>query len=698
MTDQPQTFFLEGPAGTGKTTEAIKHLREMLEIGIRPEKILVLVPQRTLSRPYQLALAQPDSPDAAGVDMVTIGGLARRGIDLYWNLIARDAGFTNPLQSEPIFLNVETAQYYMSQFVDPAVELGLFDSISVPRARLITQALDNLNKAALNNFSLNEVVQRLSSAWNGQSARLNVYRSWLEIAEKFRQHCYENNLLDFSLTIKVFTDTLLQNPAYVAYLRDKYRHLIADNVEEMTPIAQDFIKWLLEDIDSAWLLNDTDGGFRLFLGADPVGARFLRDGTDQYIEWDRSLIQNADLDALSEAVDMAFDPEALPDDDDMPPPELHSGGNPTVAFYGEFRSFYPQMLDWACDEVIRLVKEEDVAPSDIVMLAPYLSDSMRFTIMNRLENAEVPVVSHRPSRAIRDEPSARAMLTLMQLANPRDTMPPADDVLDMLVALIGNLDPIRASLLTQIVYGVGRDEMGSFDAINPKMQQRITFTIGERYEILRNAFMAERERVKETPPDYFLRRMFGDVGSQPGFGFHADLEAGTVIAQMVDSAFNFRQVLYPQGAQDWSPVWIQFRDLVTAGLLAASHDLSWHKEEANAVFIAPAYTFLMRNRPVRFQFWLDVGSNAWWDRLDQPLTHPYVVHRNYAENRVWSDDDEYTTRWEMLRKVVIGLTRRCSDRVYLAIADLGEQGFEQRGPMLRVFQQILQLYGDNRSD
>ena len=38
----------------------------------------------------------------------------------------------------------------------------------------------------------------------------------------------------------------------------------------------------------------------------------------------------------------------------------------------------------------------------------------------------------------------------------------------------------------------------------------------------------------------------------------------------------------------------------------------------------------MMNRPVTVQFWLDVGSSGWYERLDQPLTHPQVLSREMA--------------------------------------------------------------------
>jgi hypothetical protein len=43
-----------------------------------------------------------------------------------------------------------------------------------------------------------------------------------------------------------------------------------------------------------------------------------------------------------------------------------------------------------------------------------------------------------------------------------------------------------------------------------------------------------------------------------------------------------------------------------------------------------------------------------------------------------------------MRRLVDGLLHRCRERLYLAISDLGESGFEERGPLLKAFQRVLQ--------
>jgi hypothetical protein len=130
--------------------------------------------------------------------------------------------------------------------------------------------------------------------------------------------------------------------------------------------------------------------------------------------------------------------------------------------------------------------------------------------------------------------------------------------------------------------------------------------------------------------------------------------------------------------------------MVQSGVIAASFSVQPSSVE-NAVLLAPAYTFLLDNQPVDIQFWINAGSPAWWERLYQPLTHPYVLTRQWdaAAGRQWTDEDEQAARQLTLSRLTQGLIRRCRKRIYLAFSTLNEQGFEERGPLLLRVQQIL---------
>jgi hypothetical protein len=130
--------------------------------------------------------------------------------------------------------------------------------------------------------------------------------------------------------------------------------------------------------------------------------------------------------------------------------------------------------------------------------------------------------------------------------------------------------------------------------------------------------------------------------------------------------------------------------MLADGVIAAQYLESWRSENLDAVLVAPAHTFLMMNRPAAIQFWLDPGSNGWSQRLAQPLTHPYVLSRHWEAGRIWTDADEVQAETEALARLAGGLLSRCRESIILALADLGEAGFEQRGLLLKAMQRVLQ--------
>lgn len=682
-----RTHYLEGPAGAGKTDAAIAHIRDLLTLGVRPDSILVLIPHPALGEPYRAAAAAPDWPAAGSPEIVTLARFAQRQIALFWPLVAEKAGFQHP-EREPQFLSVETAQYHMAGFVHDAVQGGLFDNVNITEFRIMTETLNNLARAAINGFTLDEVEGRLISAWgpSRHSSRPQVYRASLNLARHFRAHCLEHGLLDFSLQIEVFMRHLLPEPLFRAAFLDRYRHLVADNLEENFPAAADFVRWLWDDLNSAWLITDRDGGYRTFLGADPEGMRALADLCDEQRSVEPSNTRPVALASMEAAFAAALD-------GGDPPAPLPA--SPLDGFTAEFHRFYPEMVEWVTDRITALVAD-GTPPHEIVVLVPLLNDALRFTLIAGLEQRGVPVISHRPSRPVRDEPAARTLLTLTALAHPEwDQPPPTLDIADALQHAITELDPVRAWLLAQIVYRPGR-EPGAFEEIEPASRERITYAAGGRYDALR-AWLLDYQAVSaETPTDHFLSRLFGEVLSQPGYGFHTDLQAGRVVAELVASARRFRQTIYPEGFDDWSYVTREYVRFISQGMLGGLYLPSWQHEEQEAVFVAPAHTFLLRNRPVAHQFWLDVGSSLWWERLEQPLTHPYVLLRGYPAGAVWTDEDEYYARQEAMRRLVIGLIRHATRHITLNVSQFGERGDEQRGPLLRALQHVLRHYAEEQ--
>lgn len=671
-------LFVTGMAGTGKTTAGVERIRFLLEQGVPADSILLLTPQRTLQEPYLELLESPNRMAGGEVTPATIGGLVRRMCDLFWSFAAEQAGFLNP-ELPPIFLTLETAQYYMAHLVRPLIEeQGYFESVTIHRNRIYSQIIDNLNKAAIVGFPHTEIGTRLDSAWFGDPAQRNVYADAQKCANLFRQHCLENNLLDFSLQLEVFTNILWHNQQVRNHLTQSYRHLIYDNAEEDISCSHDIIREWLPDLDSALVLYDQAAGYRKFLGGDPTSGWDLSRHCEEVIEMNESFVSSGNVIQLSNALTTAITHTG----------EVDSQGTETAM---EFivSHFHPQMLDEVTTKIKMLVAN-GVPPDEIVVLAPYLSDSLRFSISNRLETAEIPWRSNRPSRSLRDEPASKTLLTLAALAHPQwQVHPPKFDIAHALMFAL-NTDLIRAQLISEIVYGQRDLRLSTFDQINPETQERITYALGERYSILQT-WLEEVRGSEPMPLDFFLRKLFGEVLSQPGFGFHENLDSVRVAASLVESIKKFRTAMEPLNLNGVD-LGQEYIEMLKDGVIAALYLESWRSEDKHAVLVAPAYTFLMMNRPAAFQFWLDPGSDGWSQRVSQPLTHPYVLSRSWDETpgRLWLDADEAANEIETLSRLTSGLLARCREKIFPALSDLGAAGFEQRGALLKAFQKVLQ--------
>lgn len=711
-------IFLEGPAGAGKTTTGVARLLHYLDAGVPAHSILVLTPQRTLGTPYHEAARSPEIDAGGEITLLTIGGLAQRMVDLFWPLIAEGAGFGHP-QQPPTFLTLETAQYYMARLVRPLLDQGYFESVAIDRNRLCSQIIDNLNKAAVVGFPYTEIGERLKSAWGGQQSRERIYEEAQICASRFRRHCLEHSLLDFSLQVELFLKHLWTRPISRDYLTSRYRHILVDNVEEDVPVTHDLLREWIPSAESAFLIYDHEAGYRRFLGADPQGGYALRDRCEEHAALKESFVMLPGVESLSHELTRSMD---------GPPSSSTPSGDVRRALVYEYHRYHPEMLDWIAEQVCALVEGQSVPPGEIAVLAPFLSDALRFSLTNRLERLGIPTRSHRPSRALREEPATHCLLTLAALAHPEwGIVPTRFDVAHALIQAIEGMDLVRAQLLTDIVYRTEDNvpSLGSFDRIRSEMQERLTFVLGERYEGLRAWIKGYASSTPERPGDpapsrsgetghggpsngtqkesgprrqlfdHFLSRLFGELLSQPGYGFHRDYDSAEVAANLIESVRKFRWATEEVRASGENPTSVgeEYIQMVEDGVIAAQYIRSWQLEPEDAVLLAPAYAFIIRNRPVDYQFWLNVGGRGWWERLYQPLTHPYVLSRHWPppdrQDTTWTDMDEVEAREEALYRLTKGLVRRCRRRVYLGLSELGEQGNEQKGPLLHAIQRVL---------
>lgn len=679
----PGKYFFKGIASNGKTTTAVGRLGRLLS-RIPGNQILIFVPQRNLGQPYLDYFSSSRNSYGVLPSVLTIGGFARRMVDLFWPLISEETGFEGK-SSQPFFLSLETAEYCMEKALFPLLQQGFFQSIVIEKHRLYSQIIDNLNKSAIIQFPLSEISERLKSV-NQLDASLKIaYDQVQKCAEIYRAFLFENNLIDYALLLEIFSKHIFNKEFFNNHFFSNYRALVAENIEEDVPLFHEFLKSWLPSFESATLIFDDNGGYRTFLGADPESASSLADFCDSQFDFsnqkfhsDSFKILTNDLSAC--ILNKKIHRELEPDHEQIL----------TIQDY----HFYPEMIKDVCLKIDNLINNEKIPASEIVILSPYLSDSLNFSLMTILEQKQIFTTTSRPSRKYLDDPVIRSMLTLTKIAYPEwGFLVSKFDVRNMLLVLFPGMDIIRADLISQTLFKITQDkiQINSFDQIsNADTRNKITYLFGEKIESLRQ-WILKNKTYESQPLDVFLSQIYGEILSQPGFGFFADFSAANTISKMILSIKNFRSFATQFLGLDHLQMSIEYIKTMDEGLIPSA--IFYPIEENNqSVFIAPAHTFLMQNRSSQYQFWLDVGNLGWWERLNQPLTHPYLLSHRWKKGIVWTIQDEFQANQSAMLRVVQGLLNRCKEHVFISYVHTNEHGTEQRGPLLRAFQSLQKQY------
>lgn len=572
----------------------------------------------------------------------------------------------------------------MHRLLQPMFNNGFFESVTLDRNRIYTQILDNLNKSAIVGFPVEEIGVRLMGAQSEDPAQPRLYADAQECALRFREFCLQNNLLDYSLQIQTFKSILWPSILFQKYFYSLYQYLIFDNVEEDVPIVHDLVTEWLQNFRSSLLIYDTQGGYRSFLGADPDSGVHLAEHAHLMVVFPRSRIPSPSLQAFTDNLSRVIHHRKI-----LTPPH-----DMLDAIEISRHRFLPQMVDWVIARVQDLIRDDQTPENGIAVLVPFLSDTLDFYLKNKFIEAGIKAVSRRPSRSLQEEPFTNCVLTLAKIAHPQWNLPVSQlDLRSAFVQIFKDIDLVRIDLLCKIVYRLRQNSysFSTYEEIQPTIQKRLTQPLGEKY----SKFIQWLSLYQSSPTeelDYFVNRLFSELLVQPGFDLETNYDVVNQVYRLIESIQKFNLAYRSVKTEDQSLPGIEYIKAVEMGLISAQYITEWVNRPSDAVVITPAFTFLMENRAVDYQFWLDIGSPGWWERLYQPLTHPVVLSRRWQPDYIWSDADEIQFTEDQLARITHGLTMRCRKKILMSYLMLDARGSEQRGLFLTALQKIYRQF------
>ena len=677
-------IWLSGKAGCGKTTAAAERVRFLLQQSEGWPQVLVFTPGRNYGSIYQELI----SPDGIRPQVTTYNSFVQNCLKLFWPLIADETDFGRK-KSYPMFLTIEAAQIIMAKLIGPRRDAGYFNGLTASPSRVFNQVMLAMHKCAAAEIPFENYADLMKESWGGDGALLPVFEQTQECGRIFRQVCLENNLLDYSLQLEVFTGRLLPDPVFRSWLKEQRLHFVFDNLEEEVPAAHHFVRDIADLCQSMLLISDRDGGYRSFMGCDPFSAETLREICPVQMEFTESFVCSPPVQAMEQV---------------LIDPTLKNGElpvSPRMAFSFASGHHYPEMIKKAVNDVANLIKILGVAPKDIVILAPLVSDVLYTEMERGLWEQGIRVYLHRPSRPLLNEKVTRSLLTLCGLVRPvSGTQVRLLDIVQMAQCFIEGLDPMRGQL---IVGGMFRERKGGtepaaydirpFDSLSAEKKQRIPPQIAERFEILRKWIETQRKN-KDLSPDRIVTEFFTDVLIRDGF--ITDPQTNLGIRKVADSMTKYKAVLdyldVFEGSGTFRPDWEDYFRLVGLGMVNAKYYEEIYAQPEDAVLISLTSAFLSMNRNADYQIWLNVGAPRWWERFYGELTNDAVLSRFWPPEKKWDALTAGAYNDAHMMRQLCGLLRRCRVQVKAYASELNESGMEQKSKLLYLFSALTRRF------
>lgn len=649
-----------GATGSGKTSALMRRYYEWVRGGARTDQVLVLTAGAAHTSYWRKNLKL----EAHGpIEAHSFFGFIQRELNLFWAPVQAEVPALK-LWVRPEFLNVEIAHHLMRGLLEPLeVEFGY--AVKATPQRIAIQIVSNLSTVAASaGLGPGEASRRLALA--DRAEKTKVYEYVHGLLEGFREKCLQAGILDYGLSLHLFTGVLMQHGPYLEHLQRRYRYLLVDDLDESVPAEQDFLAALAAQMEQAVYAFGTDGGHAGFMGADPASAlaRFKPGATP--VELAGSQTCSAEAFDFGDALYRRIGGE-----------RKQARRFTTIVEDRIATELRGDMIDQVVKKVIALV-DRGVPAGEIAILSPHVDKALEVTARRMLGEKGIAVQNLSLSRRLVDEGYARAIITLAGLVHP-DWHIPQDSAGSIANAmqLLLKLDPVRASILGDAIWRAG--ELPDLDESG--LRRRVGFERSEAYEFLRRWVQDARSRNLET--DEFAQAAVAEllaplVGDLTPEKLHS-------CQQLLVSAFRFRQAMERFGPGAYGSEYIK---MLTEGTVAAE-PLEAYDPAKDAVTLATPFAYLSSRLSSQYQIWFDLSSDAWYPSDVKELANPHVLGRAWEEGQRWTDSLNKKSRQRNAARTVQALVRRCRGRIILAECSLNAWGQEQEGGLADAFGDLI---------
>ena len=685
-----RSIWLTGPAQSGKTYSLCLQLQDWLALSaaqLCPPLPLVLAANEEGQRQLGDRLADiPQNRFTARVK--TPLAWIRDEVLLCWPLILLQTPITEPF---PLLLNPETEQELALAFWQQQGESWPANLTPAQQNRLLRDALDLIQLAAAAGLPLSEIGLRQKSGygeslstWPQQGLSFEQQENFLQ---GWRQWCWQKGFLTYGLLLDLFGQYLLPQAEYQQSLLNRYQALFADDLEDYPALMADLLKILQSQLPLSVFTFDDNSSVRWGLNADPHYCRQVL------------------YPQVTEVVVLES------------PPSLAKVLGPVTLNHLHNPQIYPplptsitsiqtlnraSLLRTMSEVIIQEVQQGHIAPQEIAIIAPGLDEIARYTLLEILTKAGLPINPLNEQRPLNSSPLIRAFLTLLALLYPGlGGWVRQDDVAEMLillscqppgepfVRLVPQIDPVRAGLLATTCFHPDPNSPRLLPFQAYSQWHRFGDRSSRAYQKLYDWVLKTQGELKpHTPPREVLERAM-DYFLPPLTCLNeyqlADLQA------FVYALEHYEQVqtqLWPEQLPEASQRLAGFLKLLRQSTITANPRLYQpFRCPQPAITLATIYQYRSLRQRHRWHFWLDAGDLL-WEKGGASQLFAAPLFQRLRPKGIWGEDEERQQNQTRFEHLLRDLLARVEERLILCHSEFSIRGTEQLGPLLPWIEQV----------
>jgi hypothetical protein len=660
-------LWIQGSSRSGKSQKACEQFEAWVatEISQQPnpqatsQTVLVLsvdAEQRQLMSDRLMRATHGQYP----VTAVTPISFFRDQVLLFFPLLVRSLKLKAQF---PILLRVENEQELAMQLWADDLEVGLLRMEGVSRDRLVRRMLDLFLLAANSGKAIAEIPAILQQGFAEQENTNNTNNTYDHIGSAlsdWQQFCWQNGLLTYGMITELFGRHLLPHPQYQAKLRQRFRYLIADDVDEYPAIARHLCEILIASGTKAVFTSNPQGGIRQGLGADP-----------DYWQELATRCEIIDLPPVQDALGAQIGATVMGSVVD-PGSSLYLTNESLAGLISIETISRAKLFRTVADVIADAIAAQQIKASEIAIIAPGLDNIANYAIIEILAKKDINVLPLNDQRPLSGSAQVRSLLTLIALIYPGlGKLIDPDRVAEMLVSLDLRIDPVRAGILCDRCFQPHPDQPKLLPSETYGEWHRLGYEVSQAYEQLRHWI---EQQSPSLAPLLLLDRAIQKFLMPRNLSYDriANLQ------ELIETAQHYWEVGYRLGWQDRKII-ERFMILIQQGTITANPYAP--KAQTESVTLATIYQYRMARSQHRWQFWLDASSPLWKQGGAAELFGaPLFLHS--WQGAAWTIQDESDAEQRRLSRLLQDLLDRATEQVYLCYSELSTNGQLQAGPLL----------------